>query len=154
MNRWWKFNAVGLIGVAVQLGVLALLTQAHVHYLVATALAVEVAVLHNYAWHLRWTWAGRRGSLIRFHLANGLVSVASNLVLMRLFTGVLGWPVVPANLLAIALTSLVNFFLGDRWVFPQPRPRPRPGLTRSTAAVLLCWTEPGRPETRGPGRFT
>ncbi len=30
------------------------------HYLVATALAVEMAVLHNFFWHRRWTWADRR----------------------------------------------------------------------------------------------
>ena len=100
---------------------LALLTKAHVYYLAATALAVEAAVLHNYFWHVKWTWAGRRGSLLRFHLANGLVSIASNLLLMRIFTGGFGWPVLPANLLAIALTSVLNFVVGDRWVFPDPR---------------------------------
>ena len=122
MIRWLKFNAVGLLGVGVQLGVLSLLVKAHVQYLAATALAVEVAVLHNYFWHVRWTWAGRRGNLWRFHLANGLLSIASNVVLMRWFTGGLGWPVVPANLAAIALTSVVNFLVGDRWVFASVQP--------------------------------
>ena len=121
MIRWLKFNAVGLIGVVVQLGVLSLLVKSGVHYLVATALAVETAVLHNYAWHVRWTWAERAGSLWRFHLANGLISLLSNLVLMRVFTGWLGIPVLPANLLAIGLTSILNFVLGDRWVFSAKR---------------------------------
>lgn len=117
MARWLKFNAVGLIGAAVQLGMLALLTRLDVHYLVATALAVETAVLHNYYWHTRWTWKGRDGSLWRFHLANGLISVVSNLIWMRIFTGWLDIPPVPANLMAIALTSIANFFFSDRWVF-------------------------------------
>jgi putative flippase GtrA len=38
---------------------------------------------------------------------------------MRLFTGWLGIPALPANLMAIALTSTVNFLLGDRWVFAR-----------------------------------
>jgi putative flippase GtrA len=127
--RWLKFNAVGLIGVGVQLATLALLVRLGVHYLVATALAVETAVLHNYLWHRRWTWADRKGrataaSLWRFHLANGLVSIVSNLVLMRVLAGWLGLPVLPANLLAIAVTSLLNFLLGDRWVFPARGPLP------------------------------
>lgn len=117
MWRWLKFNAVGMIGAVVQLSVLAALTRLGVQYLVATALAVECAVLHNYVWHTRWTWKGRAGSLWRFHLANGLVSVALNLIWMSVFKGWLGWPVVVANLLAIALTSVANFALGDRWVF-------------------------------------
>ena len=124
MLRWAKFNAVGIAGAAVQLGVLALLTKAEVHYLIATAIAVEVAVLHNYFWHLRWTWldrppASRLAALLRFNLANGAVSLVSNLVLMRVFTGWLGLPVVAANVLAIAITSVVNFFIGDRWVFAR-----------------------------------
>jgi putative flippase GtrA len=124
MGRWLKFNAVGIAGAVVQLGVLALLTKADVHYLIATAIAVEVAVLHNYFWHLRWTWldrppASRFAALLRFNLANGAVSLVSNLVLMRVFTGWLGLPVVAANLLAIVITSVVNFFIGDRWVFAR-----------------------------------
>ena len=119
MIRWAKFNAVGAIGVAVQLSVLAALIQLGAHYLAATALAVEAAVLQNYYWHTRWTWKGREGSLWRFHLANGLLSLISNLVWMRLFTGWLGIPPLPANLLAIGLTSTANFLLGDRWVFAR-----------------------------------
>ena len=106
-----------MIGAVVQLSVLAALTWLGVNYLIATALAVECAVLHNYVWHVRWTWKGRAGSLWRFHLANGLVSIVLNLIWMRVFTGWLGIPAVAANLLAIALTSIVNFALGDRWVF-------------------------------------
>jgi putative flippase GtrA len=121
MIRWMKFNAVGLAGVAVQLGVLQLLVKSGVHYLVATALAVEAAVLHNYFWHTRFTWPDRRGSgsIWRFHLANGLISLLGNLALMKMFTGWLGWPVLPANLLSITITSLLNFFAGDRWVFQR-----------------------------------
>jgi putative flippase GtrA len=119
MVRWAKFNAVGAVGVVVQLGTLALLLQGGVHYLLATAVAVETAVLQNYYWHTRWTWKGREGSLWRFHLANGLLSLISNLAWMRLFTGWLGIPALPANLMAIALTSTVNFLLGDRWVFAR-----------------------------------
>ena len=122
MRRWLKFNAVGAVGAVVQLSMLALLVRMGVHYLVATAAAVETAVLHNYAWHVRWTWKGRSGSLWRFHLANGAVSIVSNLIWMRVFTGWMDVPAVPANLLAIGLTSVANFFLGDRWVFLRNSP--------------------------------
>ena len=121
-RRWLKFSAVGLIGVGVQLAVLATLTKFGLNYLLATAVAVEIALLHNYAWHRRWTWADREarsGRLLRFHLANGLVSLISNLVWMRVLTGGLGVPAVPANLAAITVTSLLNFVLGERWVFTQ-----------------------------------
>ena len=115
MKRWLRFNAVGVMGTGVQLAVLALLVRLHVHYLVATAIAIEVALLHNYVWHRRWTWAGEGGSLWRFHLSNGLISLVSNLLLMRLFTGAMGWPPVPSNLAAITITSLLNFLMASRW---------------------------------------
>jgi len=119
-RRWLKFSAVGLIGAGVQLAALAILLKFGVHYLLATALAVETALLQNYAWHRRWTWVEREtftGRLLRFHIANGLISVTSNLAWMHVLPGLCGIPPVPANLAAIAATSLLNFVLGDRWVF-------------------------------------
>lgn len=133
MPRFLKFNGVGLIGFALQLALLALLLRFGLHYLAATALAVELTVLHNFVWHERWTWkdrpsdggpstrlgAGpsRMGRLWRFHAANGLVSLAGNLLLMRVFVGLLGLPAIAANLLAVLLCSLVNFTASDRFVF-------------------------------------
>jgi len=108
-----------------------LLTKFGVHYLVATAVAVEITLLHNYAWHRRWTWAdrdARSGHLLRFHLANGLVSLVSNLIWMRVLTGGLGVPAVPANLAAITVTSLLNFALGERWVFAKSAQGARGGV--------------------------
>ncbi len=84
--KWLKFNIVGIIGAGVQLASLALLLGFHVQYLVATAVGIELALLHNYAWHRRWTWGGetrKTGSFWRFHLSNGLLSLGCNLLLMR-----------------------------------------------------------------------
>ena len=123
--KWLKFNAVGLGGAALQVALLWTLERAGVTYLLATAIAVEAALLHNFWWHVRWTWRDRSPSLLRFHLANGAVSMTSNLVWMRVFTGWLGMPVTEANVLAIGITSLLNFALSDRWVFAS-RWRSRP----------------------------
>lgn len=122
--RWIRFNAVGAMGMAVQLGALALLSRCDGgHYLLASAAAVEMAVLHNFAWHLRVTWPDRRGSsavlgqLMRFHLANGLVSIVGNVALMRLLVGSTHLPVLVANVIAIVCCSMVNFALGHTWAF-------------------------------------
>ena len=120
MIRWLKFNAVGILGASLQLAVLAGLLRLGMNYPWAVVFAVEAAVAHNYVWHTRWTWAGRErrpGRLLRFHMANGTVSVLSNLAWMQVLTGWLGVPAVPANVVAIGAMSLVNFALGDRWVF-------------------------------------
>jgi putative flippase GtrA len=122
--RWSKFNLVGALGMIVQLGVLALLNRwAAGHYLYASAAAVEVTLLHNFAWHMRYTWHDRKDQsdrlrhLVRFHLSNGLVSMLGNLVLMRILVDQVHLPVLVANGMAILCCSLVNFGLGDAWVF-------------------------------------
>jgi putative flippase GtrA len=121
--RWWKFNAVGAMGIVVQLLALTLLKSGfRVNYLVATALAVEAAVIHNFFWHERYTWAERESTsrLIRFakfNLSNGVISILGNVALMRLLVGVLGVNYFGANALSIAGCSLLNFMVSDRLVF-------------------------------------
>ena len=121
--RWWKFNAVGAMGIVVQLVALTLLKSGlHVNYLIATALAVEAAVIHNFFWHERYTWADResKSRLIRFakfNLSNGAISILGNVALMRMLVGVLGLNYFLANALSIAGCSLLNFVVSDRLVF-------------------------------------
>jgi putative flippase GtrA len=58
--RWCKFNLVGGIGIVVQFAALFFLRSVmHFHYLYATAIAVEAAVIHNFVWHEQFTWADR-----------------------------------------------------------------------------------------------
>ena len=183
--RWCAFNFVGAIGIVVQLAALHfLIHRLRFHYLPATALAVEAAVLHNFIWHERWTWKDRSNMvthsakkglalmlqekcklrlfefsgvpkdlsispsrstscvtaclrrlmtglpeifglsshgvwrrLLLFHLANGVLSIVGNLLLMRFFVGVAAWNYLSANLVTIAAVSLLNFWAGDKIVF-------------------------------------
>jgi putative flippase GtrA len=124
MRRWIRFNVVGFVGFGLQLLVLAALLRLGVHYLAATLIAVEAAVLQNFVWHENWTWrdrnagsAGRAERLWRFHLLNGLVSVLGNLALMRLLVGELHVAPIPANLIAVLVCSCVNFAAGHRLIW-------------------------------------
>jgi putative flippase GtrA len=123
---WMKFNTVGLLGFCVQLFTLTLLKAGlGVNYLAATLIAVETAVLHNFTWHERWTWSERTrlnkadvlGRLLRFHLANGLISIGGNLLLMWILVSRVHVHYLLANIAAIATCSIVNFLASDRLVF-------------------------------------
>jgi putative flippase GtrA len=125
-RRWLAFNMVGLVGIGVHLGVLTTMTMGFGwNYLASTALAVEIAILHNFFWHERWTWADQIGRqfnsrmkrLARFHAANGAISFVGNLILMWFFVGTLRLNPAVAGLLAISICSLANFYASDRWVF-------------------------------------
>ena len=122
--RWMRFNLVGALGMALQLMALALFNRlSDGHYLFASGAAVELTLLHNFVWHLCYTWRDRSDcqgplvQLVRFHLSNGLVSMLGNLVLMRIFVEQKHLPLLEANLLAIFCCSLANFCLGNSWVF-------------------------------------
>jgi len=127
--RWMKFNLVGGVGIAVQLLMLWLLTVCGLGYLLATAFAVESAVLHNFVWHERFTWVDRRNGrflqtaarLLRFNLSTGTVSIVGNLLLMRLLVGQAHVRPILANMIAIAICSILNFIVSDRWVFRPVR---------------------------------
>ena len=131
-RRWLRFTTVGGMGIVVQLAVLAILKGLlAIDYLLATALAVEIAVLHNFVWHERWTWSertrGRRRTLLllerllRFNVTTGMVSILSNLVLMRLLVGQVHLHYLLANLLTIAICSLANFVVSELFVFQKPK---------------------------------
>lgn len=137
--RFLRFNVVSGLGLVVQLAaVTALVSVAGLHYLVGTAFAIELAVLHNFAWHERWTWgagrkaergtaAGARSSVffrcVVFHAGNGCVSLLGSLALLPVLVGVLHLHYLIANLATIAATGLLNFLISDRLVFPIGEPR-------------------------------
>jgi putative flippase GtrA len=138
-----RFVGVGFVGFAVQMVALHVLTKIGVPAGIAIAAAVELAILHNFVWHERWTWGDRlspiwrfsarrrtswirrsaRGAtaialrFVRFNIASGAVSIVGNVVLTGLFVGALHLPLLVANTLAVITLSAVNYVVADRFVF-------------------------------------
>ena len=143
-SRWGRFLTIGLLGFLLQVGALAALTS-HLDWgwLPSTIVAVELAVVHNFIWHARWTWRDRRGNwparFVRFQLANGAASIAGNALLMVLFVGLAGLPAVPANILSVAAMSVVNFLAADRWVFPRRRDGEKTGEISKNAGSRMSF---------------
>jgi putative flippase GtrA len=127
MIHFIRFNVVGVLGFALQSGALFVLTHgAHPFgYLLATAAAVELAVLNNFVWHQRWTWRDRPSAtagetlrrLAKFNLTNGAVSLTGNLIFMSILVGRLGLPIAGSNVVSVVACSICNFFLADRIAF-------------------------------------
>ena len=122
-KRWFRFNIVGIMGFAVQTTMLVLLIGwSGLPDLLALALAVLVALSHNFLWHERLTWPDRAPErrLARFawfQLSTGSLSLLSNLGLTKMVMLATGLPLVTANVLAVASASMVNFLFNDRVVF-------------------------------------
>lgn len=122
--RTLAFISVGIVGFLVQTMVLAVLSlAAHWPVAIATAIAVEAAVLTNFFWHERWTWRdrtaeGRRWSrLLRFHITNGLTSLVGNTIVTVVLAAFFGVSPIIGNVIAVVLLSVFNYLAADRWVF-------------------------------------
>ncbi len=143
VRRFVRFNIAGLAGIGVQLATLALLLR--VTQLPPTdsaLLAVVAAIAHNFVWHLKWTWADRRipacgapAAFVRFAVSNGGVSLLGTSIGMPLLISA-GLGPLPANLVTIAGSGMVNFGLASAFVFRSRRM----GSDRTRAPVTPAHT--------------
>ena len=160
LTRWLAFNAVGVAGMAVQLAVVAALVHLGCHYLVATVLAVEAAIVHNFLWHQRWTWRDRpaqsasetAGRLLRFQVLNGTISLLGNVGVTAWFTGIVGLNPIVSNLIAITVCSLLNFVFSEALVFSARQSKQTLWSAPQIAIVLLVAVAPV--VDAGPGAST
>jgi putative flippase GtrA len=113
--RFLRFNGVGVIGSCCTARAVVLVAAA-MQYLAATALGSSkrpcCTTSCGRALDVARSARGVRKQaqrLGRFHLLNGSVSLAGNLVLMRLLVGELGVPHLAANVCAVVACSLINF---------------------------------------------
>jgi len=123
LRRFLQFGLVGLSGVFIDMAMLYLLSD-------PTALgwgltrskiiASEVAVINNFLWNDRWTfgdissrqsgWRKRLKRFLKFNLIC-LVGIVLNVMLLNLLFNHLGLNRYLANLIAIAVVTLWNFWL-------------------------------------------
>jgi len=128
--RFLKFGTVGASGTVVNIGVLYL-AQEHIFDAVQSTeirlnlslvLAIFLATLNNFFWNRLWTWKDRVQHHHRPWLAQfGQYTLACwlSIALQVLFTNLLAphFYYQIANLIAIGLTSVLNFLLNDIWTF-------------------------------------
>lgn len=154
-TRWLKFNAVGGGGIILQLVVLALMTGLlKIHYALATALAVETAIIHNYLWHERYTWADRKQTRLRwrflkFNLTTGTFSIAGNIGMMSLLVAKLHLHYLVSNGISIAACSIANYLVSDRFVFEAGN-YAETGTAPSTLIICKAASRPERIQSGTP----
>ena len=115
-----RFGAVGVLGVVVNN---AVLLAAHglggLPLLVASTIAVEISILHNFFWNERWTFGSKSVSVRRlgkFNLTSlgGLVITTGVLyVLVTYFR----FQYILANLVGIGFATAWNFALSMVWTW-------------------------------------
>ncbi|MBL1174436.1 glycosyltransferase [Pantanalinema sp. GBBB05] len=123
LGRFLRFGVVGLSGVLVDMVMLYLLSDPSTLAWGLTRsklIAAEVAIINNFIWNDRWTfgdisrhqqsWHCRLKRLLKFHLIC-LAGLGLNVLLLNLFFNGFGINRYVANLLAIAIVTLWNFWV-------------------------------------------
>jgi len=119
-----RFGVVGALGVFVNSAVLFLAHGlAGLPLLIASAVAVEVSIIHNFLWNDRWTFKAGGFSLHRlgkFNLTSlvGLLITSGVLYLMVTY---LGLHYMVANLAGIAVAMVWNFGSSLLWTWDVQR---------------------------------
>lgn len=115
-----RFAAVGASGVVVNNTVLYLLHGvAGWHLITASVVAVEAAIISNFALNDRWTFSARERASFRF-LRFNLVSFGGlvvNTTVLALLVTVTGLHYLLANLVAIGAATTWNFAANARWTW-------------------------------------
>ncbi len=116
-----RFGLVGGTGFAVNLVVFAICVHAlGVDYRISSAVAWLVALVNNFVLNRHWTFKARDGhagfQAARF-LVVSLAGFGFNLLLLMLFVDVAGLAKVPAQALAIAGATPLNFLGSKLWSF-------------------------------------
>jgi putative flippase GtrA len=118
-----RFGLVGGVGFVVNVGVYALCVHSlSIDYRVSAVLAWLVAVTNNFVLNRHWTFDARHGvahrQAVRF-FAVSLVAFAFSFLLLTLLVETAGLAKVPAQALAVAASTPLNFLGNKLWSFSR-----------------------------------
>ena len=124
-KRFITFTFVGISGIFVNQAILFYAHESlHVPLALASLIAIQIAIINNFIWNRQFTWTDRpmkgyqaiKKGLIKFTLVSW-VAGALNWVILLILTEYAGIYYMIANLMAILVASILNYFLNDLWTF-------------------------------------
>ena len=122
-TRFLKFAVVGISGVIVNEGLLALFTEVYtIPVEIAGAIAIEASIISNFLLNNFWTWQDSHDKsflkrLIQYHSVSIIAGLVNYLILVGLTY--FGLHHLIANLIGIAFATLINFVLNNHWTFAK-----------------------------------
>jgi putative flippase GtrA len=129
-QRFAKFGTVGFSGTLVNLAVLYVAQEflyrgvgnANLKFNLSLATAIFISTLHNFIWNRAWTWGDRKSRIrkpvaIQFmqYCAACWLSIALQFVFTNVFKQYMHYLL--ANVLAIAITAVLNYLINHSWTF-------------------------------------
>ena len=119
-----RFGVVGLSGVVVNQGLLMLLHgAAGAPLLLSSIIAIEISILTNFVLNHTWTWRmpllepGLMRRVVQYHAAAVMAAFAGNVIILMGAVELFGVDYRIANLVGIAVGTVINFTAGEVWIF-------------------------------------
>jgi dolichol-phosphate mannosyltransferase len=123
--QFLRFCVVGASGYAVNICAFAIALALCAQHLVAAACGFAVAMVTNFAWNRRWTFASEDGALARQATRFFAVSVAACMVaatILELLVGTAGLSPLAAQPAAVIAATPLSFLGSKKWSFAEPAP--------------------------------
>jgi dolichol-phosphate mannosyltransferase len=127
--QFLRFCVVGASGYAVNICAFAIVLALCAQHLVAAACGFAVAMVTNFAWNRRWTFASDDGALPRQATRFFAVSVAACMVaatILELLVGTAGFSPLAAQPAAVIAATPLSFLGSKKWSFAEPAPAAPP----------------------------
>jgi dolichol-phosphate mannosyltransferase len=152
--QFLRFCVVGASGYAVNVCAFAVVLALCTQHLVAAGCGFAVAMVTNFAWNRRWTFASGDRALTKQAARFFTVSVAACLVaaaILELLVGPGGFPALAAQPAAVIAVTPLSFLGNRSWAFadadadtgpePEPTPAAEPGARLDTWLVVPTYNE-------------
>jgi putative flippase GtrA len=126
IERFARFFVTGVAGFVCQIATLAVLVSFFsMNYVIATIIAIELAIVFNYVCHEHWTWRDRPARnggervarLLKFHAMTALTSITGGVLITALLVESFDLAPVAANIISVLALGLLNFAGADTLVF-------------------------------------
>ncbi len=124
-ERFVKYLLVGMSGVIVNMGLLALLTESiGLFYAVSAAIAIEASIINNFTWNELWTFRDRRTLILTSILSRALkfnfislIGLGINMGILILLTEIADVYYLASGMVGIIAATLFNFILNKWWTW-------------------------------------
>lgn len=123
LKKLFRFAAVGGFGTVLNSALLYFFTQSGMHYLVAAAIATELAIISNFIGNQLFTFKETKGNLLerfgKFQLVS-LFALTVTLSVIWMLTSLFGEKYLLVwNLVAIGISFMVNFVMNLKWTWSE-----------------------------------
>jgi dolichol-phosphate mannosyltransferase len=146
--QFLRFCVVGASGYAINFCAFAVSLALCAQHLVAAGCGFAVAMVTNFAWNRRWTFATGERALAQQATRFFTVSVAACLLaatILELLVGPGGFPALAAQPAAVMAVTPLSFLGSRSWAFadrdPEPTPAAEPAQRLDTWLVVPTYNE-------------